>query len=254
MSELILSTSPVEQKIFIPWKATPEDCIQFLKPAFTEVISGISRAPLTSQFERSIAKAFNKLCSAYAEPHRKYHTLNHIGDMILQIQNAPMEPVAKMILSIAAFYHDYVYTIEPKGYDYNEPFSALKWIEDSYVLEFDNETTQRVYCMILATWYSKGVKPIEPIGSVLQDIDFAALGYSLEEYKEINAKVVLELGGVNPTPEFFQKRSLFLNSLLQKEFIFNTDHYRELYDKQAKENITWELSNFLTLYNQNPTT
>ncbi len=74
------------------------------------------------------------------------------------------------------------------------------------------------------------------------------MGYSLEEYKEINAKVVLEMGGPEPTPEFFKKRWQFLNSMLAKEAIYSSDHYSALYEEQAKSNLKWEYDNFNELY------
>jgi predicted metal-dependent HD superfamily phosphohydrolase len=59
--------------------------------------------------EKHKAGAWEVLDAAYSEPHRAYHTWEHIGDMLEKLSAFSGSSARRDIIAISTFWHDVVY-------------------------------------------------------------------------------------------------------------------------------------------------
>src|SRR4051812_42451988 len=91
---------------------------------------------------------FDRLVAAHSEPHRHYHTLEHLNEMFKvagKLADAANDPMA---IQLAIWFHDAVY--DPRGKD-NEERSAALAVDLLRPLGVTDETVARVAAMIRAT-------------------------------------------------------------------------------------------------------
>lgn len=75
----------------------------------------------------------------------------------------------------------------------------------------------------------------------LLDIDLSILGKSPEVYKKYTEDIRKEYK-IYPDFMYGKGRTKVLKSILELEAIFKTDFFKKAYEKQARENLTAELS------------
>lgn len=51
------------------------------------------------------AGLLEELVAAYSEPHRAYHTLQHLSECLHQLDACPVEPSAPGLLELALWFH-----------------------------------------------------------------------------------------------------------------------------------------------------
>lgn len=171
------------------------------------------------------------LAARYAEPHRAYHTLDHLafcfGDydrVARQIQ----EPVA---LEFALWFHDAVYDTHRPNNELRSAEWALHALTEGGVAP---DLSRRVYELILATRHN--TPPPDPDAAYLVDIDLAILGQPPVRFDEYDANIRQEYEWV-PESEFCSKRAAILRSFLARERIYQTDPFFGRYEVQARQNL-----------------
>lgn len=104
-----------------------------------------------------IQNQFEGIIVRYQEPHRHYHTCQHIGE-ILQLIDQSVEPKNKHIHVFAAFFHDVVYV---PGQSDNEIRSAELAEEYMQLLKIPQPIIDGVEEIILATqmhqWFDENI-------------------------------------------------------------------------------------------------
>ena len=116
-------------------------------------------------------RLFGHLLAAYAEPHRRYHTQQHLQECLGHLQGAwgPAEHPGEVALAL--WFHDAVYA--PDRHD-NEPQSA-DWRGRAVVAAgWAPAVADRIHALILATRHDAA--PATPDEALLVDIDLAILG------------------------------------------------------------------------------
>ena len=166
--------------------------------------------------------------SRYSEPHRHYHTLQHIGEMLALL------PHANETLLAAVWFHDAVY-----GGSSNEERSAALARTALEELLFPAAVIEEVEAFVLAT---KGHDPsaVFPNAHPFLDADLAILGSDRERYRQYVAQVREEYAHV-PEAMFRGARAAILDGFLARPRIYATDEFFERFEKRARENIEWEL-------------
>jgi len=181
-------------------------------------------------YERLGAAAWHaRLLTAYAEPQRAYHTLQHLDECLRMFDEAKASGlIAKPdLIELALWFHDAVY--DPKGSE-NEALSAQMAVEALG----DGETAREVARLIMLT---KSHQPgIGADDAWIIDIDLAIFGQSPERVLEYERQIRQEYRWVEEAV-YREKRAEILAAFLKRERIYVTDWAWERYEKKAKENL-----------------
>lgn len=179
--------------------------------------------------EAAAERWWSEVRDRYAEPHRHYHTLRHIEEML------DLLPHGDETVLAAVWFHDVIY-----GGGRNEERSAELAREALRELRFPDETVAAVERLILAT---KTHEPsqVEPRFHAFLDADLAILGSDPARYDEYARQIREEYAYV-PEAMFRSGRAAVLRAFLQRERIFASDEFRERFERQARANIERELS------------
>jgi predicted metal-dependent HD superfamily phosphohydrolase len=178
---------------------------------------------------------FYTLVARYAEPQRKYHTLQHLEECLNKLEELAAVAVHPAEVELALWFHDAIYEINRKD---NEERSA-QWASAS-VLEagLSSEIAQRVYTLVMATDHKS--TPVDKDAAIVVDVDLAILGASVERFDEYEAQVRQEYAAV-PDLLFRRGRSQILQAFLARPRIYSTATFFERYEQQARANITRSL-------------
>jgi predicted metal-dependent HD superfamily phosphohydrolase len=173
---------------------------------------------------------FEALCRAYAEPQRRYHTLQHLRECLAQA--AEVERLAEHPgeVLIALWFHDAVYDPQARG---NEARSA-DWARDTVVAAGSVAIAERVHQLVMATAHQ--AVPVTRDAQVLVDVDLSILGADTERFDEYEHQVRDEYRHV-PEVVFRSKRRGVLQGFLERPRIFNTEAYVQRLEARARENL-----------------
>jgi predicted metal-dependent HD superfamily phosphohydrolase len=177
-----------------------------------------------------------QLLARYTEPHRKYHTRQHLAECI-----ALLEPVLHLAqhpaeVEMALWFHDAVY--ETRRHD-NEAQSAA-WAQRALLAAgVGVDSAARVHELVMATCHT--ALPATADAQLLVDIDLAILGAPPERFAEYERQIRLEYGFV-PGWLFRRKRRAVLRSFAQRTPIYHTTHFRERCETQARQNLQLALA------------
>jgi len=177
----------------------------------------------------------NQLVAAYSEPHRHYHTLQHLreclahADAVRTLARQPAE------VELALWFHDAVY--DPRRSD-NEERSA-DWAHASVLAAgCDASVADRVRALVLATQHHEAGDDIDT--QLLLDIDLSILGSSYARFDEYERQVRAEYAHVDDAA-FRDGRSRLLSGLLARPAIYATEVYRGALETRARENLARSL-------------
>lgn len=189
---------------------------------------GVSESP-------ALRQVYSELLKRYAEPHRYYHTQQHLTECFANIREILHLAQHPPEVKIALWFHDAIY--DTRATD-NEQRSAA-WAQD-VVHRFcaPAEVAQRLYELIMFTRHA-----IEPVGvdaQVLVDADLSILGVHPERFSEYERQVRAEYGWV-PEPLFRQRRATILRGFLSRQHIYTTLPFQARYETQARKNIAYSL-------------
>jgi predicted metal-dependent HD superfamily phosphohydrolase len=176
-----------------------------------------------------------RVVSAYGEPQRKYHTVQHLCeclDLFQQNMDLAVEPAE---VEISLWFHDAVYDVKAND---NEAKSAA-WAEaELSQADVSLERIERVRQHILATRHA--ALPEGQDQMLLVDVDLAILGAPRPRFVEYEAQVRAEYGWV-PGFVFRRKRRSLLAEFLARNPIYNTPRLREALEKRARENLAYSI-------------
>jgi len=170
----------------------------------------------------------NKLYKAYGEPHRKYHTFEHILRMFQIAQQRGLALTGAQVFAV--WFHDVVYNIPVSGKS-NEALSvvtAYEWLFNSnHTIELAHEVAN----IILAT-----EKVLQPGVPELKDAEWQVVGldlYDLGTYRYWhNRDLIREEMAHLSDEQWGEARSKFLQVLLDKGTIIGGTFFTD----QAESN------------------
>jgi predicted metal-dependent HD superfamily phosphohydrolase len=185
-----------------------------------------------------VDRAFSLIKKLYNEPFRHYHNFTHIAycfGLLDDIERLNLE-IIKIDsidnLELALIMHDIIYN--PLSQQ-NEEMSAnmADWLIKKIYGEID-WAIDDIKPLIMSTRISAEAKTNDQM--IMQDIDNGILGAEPKIYDEYERKIWKEYAWVRP--ELFKAgRKEFLEGILKKEHIFNTNYFRTKYEIQARDNI-----------------
>ncbi|HET8695624.1 MAG TPA: N-methyl-D-aspartate receptor NMDAR2C subunit [Aquabacterium sp.] len=174
---------------------------------------------------------FDALVAAYNEPHRRYHTIQHLQECLAHFSQVTQLALHPGEVEIALWFHDAIY--ELKGKD-NERRSAEWALHALSQAGAQPEVHARVEGLIMATCHQ--AKPIDPDQQLLVDIDLAILGSPPARFAEYDRQVREEYSWV-PGFLYRMKRKEVLKSFLARQAIYSTPHFSACFERQARDNL-----------------
>jgi predicted metal-dependent HD superfamily phosphohydrolase len=166
----------------------------------------------------------------YSEPHRAYHTLQHIGECFAQFDRVH-DARAPGEVGLALWFHDAIY--DPRASD-NEARSA-QWAR-AVLGESGARTTviEAVERLILATQHD--ATPQDHDAQIVVDIDLSILGADADRFQEYEDQVRREYEWIEEEA-FRRGRTNVLRSFLDRPFIYSTDDFRARLETRARSNL-----------------
>jgi predicted metal-dependent HD superfamily phosphohydrolase len=175
--------------------------------------------------------AFERLMAAYAEPHRKYHTLQHLDECLARLDELRSEAERPDEVELALWFHDAVYDTRRQD---NEARSA-EWARATALAHhLPGEVTERICRLILVARHD--VEPEQADEKALVDVDLAILAAPPERFDEYEAQVREEYAWV-PGVVFRARRRKLLKGFLARSSIFKTPKFVEAYEGRARANL-----------------
>ena len=163
---------------------------------------------------------WHQLASLYSEPHRHYHTLNHVAACLGWLDPYRHLAADPLCLELALWAHDVIY--DPRATD-NEARSADWFVQQFADSTLTDQQRARVHELILATIHPH--PPTDPDMALLQDIDLSILGADAELYDRYEGWIRQEYDFV-PEEAFRKGRSAVLQSFLDQGVIYHTAELR----------------------------
>ncbi len=182
-----------------------------------------------------IDQLWKEIESNYSEKSRHYHTLKHLENLFLQLEEVKTEIRDWDVVLFALFYHDAIYNASKSN---NEEASAELATVRLEQLNVPSEIIEKVEEMILAT--KAHVVSQHPDINLFTDADLSILGSDWDTYSEY-AKNVRKEYHIYPDLIYHPGRRKVLRHFLEMERIFKTDVFYEKFEIQARANINHEL-------------
>ena len=180
-----------------------------------------------------------EVVKCYLEPHRKYHTLEHIynclnafHDLNLSLKLRPQE-AADVIEAI--WYHDSIYVVGAKD---NEIQSAM------FARRCGVSTS--IQALILATIYPSIDREYSNTEAAIIDADLYGLSTYPSVFDHHTEQVKAEYLTAFTEAQWNDGRGKFLQSMLDQPHIYQTSYARSQWEPKARENIKRELTNMIT--------
>ena len=171
------------------------------------------------------------LCRSYAEPHRKYHTQQHLSECLALCEQDGELAQRPGEVAIALWFHDAIYR---HGRNDNELASA-DWAHRALLMAgLGLEAADRVHALVMATCHTQA--PVTPDEQLLVDIDLSILGAGPSRFAEYQQQIRDEYAHV-PQELFSQKRREVLRAFMAREQIYCTAAYRQRLEARARDNL-----------------
>lgn len=185
------------------------------------------------QADGMLAETFRDLISRYAEPHRHYHTAQHISECLAKFDGEGVQALCRHPdeVEIALWFHDAVY--DTRAHD-NEKQSVSWAVETLSKTGAPLDCQQRIEALIMATCHD--ALPATQDARALVDIDLSILGAGAARFDEYERQVRAEYAWV---PEFMFRRTRkkILQQFLARPSIYSTDLFRQKLEQPARSNL-----------------
>jgi predicted metal-dependent HD superfamily phosphohydrolase len=214
---------------------TPE---QIVRQTLDDAVSRLGMAGCRS-VTVDVAPTQQALLTAYREPLRAYHTLDHIAallDLFEEHGKLAAEPDA---VRLAILYHDIVYN--PRRPD-NEAASAAVAVRDLTVLGAPTALIERVAALVLATQHgTTSPDPADTDLCLLLDLDLSVLAAAPAIYDAYAAAIRREYAHV-PGLLYRPGRRKVLQRFLDTAPLYLTPQLADRWDAAARQNLAREIS------------
>jgi predicted metal-dependent HD superfamily phosphohydrolase len=178
----------------------------------------------------------SRLIAAWAEPHRRYHSIAHLRDILGHVEELADYADDPDAVRLAAWYHDAVY----QGLPDDEERSALRAEAELGRLNLDPALIVEVARLIRMT-VTHAPESDDRNGQVLSDADLASLAVSPAHYQSNTAAIRSEYAHV-PDEVFRKGRMQVLVKLLEGPGVFYTEYGRSQWEDAAQDNLRAELA------------
>ncbi len=187
--------------------------------------------------DRALAEAVHaRLVKLYEEPHRHYHTLDHVRHCLGEFDRAAALMDDPDAVEMALWFHDAVYR---SGAVDNERRSAdlfRQWSETPADAAF----LQRVDDLIMATTHRD--QPARRDERFIVDIDLSSFGLPWEAFERDGHRIRAECADIGDEA-YYPGQLRFLRSLQSRPTFFFTEFFQRRYEPIARDNIRRVIEN-----------
>jgi predicted metal-dependent HD superfamily phosphohydrolase len=176
------------------------------------------------------------LVERWSEPHRQYHTLEHLELVLSTVDSHAGEARDADAVRLAAWFHDAVY--DPRRTD-NEDMSAALAARVLPGLGVPEDRVTSVTRLVRLT-ATHAPSPVDRDGILLCDADLAVLAGEPEQYAAYRAAVRAEFAHV-PDEAFRTGRAAVLRHLAALPELYRLPALHDQWEERARANITAEL-------------
>lgn len=177
------------------------------------------------------AGLFGDIRERYAEPHRAYHTGQHIEECLASLDLARPECERPAEVELALWFHDAIYDTRASDNEQRSAEWAARALESAGA---PNAVVRAVTALIMVTRHQ--AVPSGHDEQILTDIDLAILGASHDRFFVYEAQVRIEYSWV-PDAVFHRERAKLLRAFLTRPHLYSTAFFRERLEADARQNL-----------------
>jgi predicted metal-dependent HD superfamily phosphohydrolase len=174
---------------------------------------------------------FQDLIARYSEPHRKYHTMQHLDECFDKLQEIRAAAVHPNEIELALWFHDAIYDVKRQD---NEERSADWARSTALATGLSISIAERVRALVMATRHDAMPNHVDE--QILVDVDLSILGAKPDRFDEYERQVREEYHWI-PDLLFEAKRRRVLTQFLERSKIFSTEQFLISYEAQARTNL-----------------
>lgn len=196
-----------------------------------------------------VADEMDLLLSGWSEPHRSYHTVQHLTEVLDAVDHlaaaGETDAVDARLARMAGWFHDLAYDPQAAAGS-NEHRSATMARDHLHALGVARGTIDVVEALILMTIEHDGDSALSALAShrhtaaVFHDADLWILSAPEGRYREYMRQVRREYAHV-PADLFARGRGAILRGFAQRESIYRTATARREWEAAARRNLAEEL-------------
>ena len=176
-------------------------------------------------------QVWQKLRSHYQEPHRYYHTLEHIAHCLGQLDIAGDYVEESSATEMAIWFHDIIYHYGAKD---NEILSVA-YFKEVAGSAMSAPFIDRVAEFIIATQHTGAAG--DPAIAYMVDIDLSGFGLPWDEYLADSLSLRYEAEGVNDE-QYYMGKLRFLTELQRWPSLYQSPFFKNRLEARAQSNIT----------------
>ncbi|MBT2443670.1 hypothetical protein J7E93_26950 [Streptomyces sp. ISL-36] len=181
------------------------------------------------------------LLARWAEPQRRYHTVEHLRAVLDRIDELASTAAELELVRLAAWFHDAVYRPDRSENEERSATLAEKALTEAGLA--DREVAEVARLVRLTVTHDPAEGDLN--GEVLCDADLAILASGTDTYRGYASAVREEYGFV-PDDAFREGRAAVLRQLLSLPRLFRTAHGAAAWEASARRNLERELTTLTT--------
>ena len=205
---------------------------QFLKENFTNTCLSFGISNNKSE------ELYDYVCFEYSDWNRHYHNLSHIFSLLKLREVFSVFFNKKNHVDLAIWFHDIVYNCKFKDNEIRS-LNLFKELMDNRINYFDLEYVSK---LILSTEKHLPKLPQDIDNQLFLDLDLSILAAKKNDFKKYREGIMEEYMPCHSFSVFNSGRLKVLNKFLDRESIYFSDLFKEKFEKTARENILWEIS------------
>lgn len=183
-----------------------------------------------------VEDGYQMITVRYREPHRHYHTLQHLENL-LQLQQTYSDRITdNETVSFAIYFHDIVYDVKQPDNEEQSALAAHAFLQQT---SYPAERIAQVMAFIRATKTHLNISNNTDLDYFL-DFDLSILGTPSGEYLTYTKQIRDEYH-MYPDAQFYSGREKVLMHFLALPAIYKTAVFREEREAIARENLGEEL-------------
>lgn len=175
------------------------------------------------------AMRFARLAQLYGEPHRRYHTLDHVGHCLDEFDRVATLLDDPDAVEMALWFHDAIYTPGARDNEWRSAELFRQWSDG----QADAAFRQRVRDLIMVTTH-RG-PPRQGDERFMVDIDLSGFGQPWDEFERDGRLLRAEYAEM-ADEEYYPGQLRFLLSLQNRPTFFFAAFFKQRYERTARAN------------------
>lgn len=205
------------------------------------------------QVDETLEQILKGILIRYSEPHRYYHTLAHVEEMLRLLENYRGIAHNYFHLAFAIWFHDIIWDPKSKSKEEQSAFFACEALKiiisktgtSQIIDKGDMETAIRYNCdiikaLILATKYTNPQEDQDC--QLICDLDLYRFSGDMATQ---DTQDIRQEHAYASDEEFVRGREKFLLNMATRGYIFQTQTFRALFEEKATDNIRKQADIFL---------